>query len=181
MEGRREGGGTARSPPSDGQIPAACFSRCCPAQLSLRVLPSTPTGGISQEYPGLGIPVHPPALKWVSPAVSLHKERVWGTRCPPHERAVGSGAGPALTLLQSGRPGWVLVRSPVMESLCSLAASRSRAICSPIAFMSFLLRADVMYMCISKNGSGCSSGARLQTGGPAPRHAPSGQGGLCGG
>lgn len=37
-----------------------------------------------------------------------------------------------------------------MESLFSFLASRSSAICRPIAFISFLLRAEVMYICISK-------------------------------
>ncbi len=55
-----------------------------------------------------------------------------------------------LTLAQSGLPGCVRVRRPVMESLFSFLASRSRAICRPMAFISFLLRAEVMYMCISK-------------------------------
>lgn len=55
-----------------------------------------------------------------------------------------------LTLPHSGRPGWVLVLSPVMESLFSFLARRSSAICRPMAFMSFLLSADVMYMCISR-------------------------------
>lgn len=41
-----------------------------------------------------------------------------------------------------------------MESLFSFLASRSSAICSPMAFMSFLLSADVMYMCISRNRPG---------------------------
>ncbi len=55
-----------------------------------------------------------------------------------------------LTLAQSGLPGCVRVRRPVMESFFSFLARRSRAICRPMAFISFLLRAEVMYMCISK-------------------------------
>lgn len=55
-----------------------------------------------------------------------------------------------LTFPHSGRPGWVLVLSPVIESLFSFLARRSSAICRPMAFMSFLLSADVMYMCISR-------------------------------
>ena len=61
-----------------------------------------------------------------------------------------SGWQCVLTFPHSGRPGWVLVLSPVMESLFSFLARRSSAICRPMAFMSFLLRADVMYMCISR-------------------------------
>lgn len=162
-ERRRGGGGSPHCRPGDRPPPALAAAACHSSAFPSPHCPRSPAG--RRSFPGSGYPGAAPCSEpRLSRAVPC-PERVWG-------------AAPVLTLLQSGRPGWVLVRSPVIESFCSLAARRSRAICSPMAFMSFLLRADVMYMCISRNRPGCSRGARLQTVGPAPRCAPWGRAGL---
>ena len=64
-----------------------------------------------------------------------------------------SNAVMILTLSQSGLPACVLVLRPVMRSLLFFLCIKSNAICSPIALMSFLPTADVMYMCSSRNRS----------------------------
>lgn len=58
------------------------------------------------------------------------------------------------TWFQLGLPACVRVFSPVIRSLLSFLWMRSRAICSPIPFMSVLPWAAVMYMCISITFSG---------------------------
>lgn len=58
------------------------------------------------------------------------------------------------TWFQLGLPACVRVFSPVIRSLLSFLWMRSRAICSPMPFMSVLPWAAVMYMCISITFSG---------------------------
>ena len=57
------------------------------------------------------------------------------------------------TLFQSGLPVWVLVFKPVMRSRFSFLWMRSKAIWRPIAFISVLCSADVMYKWKSRNWS----------------------------
>ena len=49
-------------------------------------------------------------------------------------------------LLNTSLPALVLDLRPVMRSRCSFSCIRSRASCSPTAFMSVRWRADVMYL-----------------------------------
>uniref|UniRef100_A0A1X7TNC6 Uncharacterized protein n=1 Tax=Amphimedon queenslandica TaxID=400682 RepID=A0A1X7TNC6_AMPQE len=52
-----------------------------------------------------------------------------------------------------GLPVCVLVFSPVIKSMFFSLCIRSRAICTPNALTSVLCKANVMYMCISRNRS----------------------------